>query len=239
MYKRASLNQKFSKGHFKLASSIMTKHAGGFMNSLPLGAFAGDAVSGANSQGLSNAIEGLLGKGPSGPLEGIGAQRFGEMINKDFDIAESLQSGLASARDADEIARLSTSVPNLQLGELFSTMANPRDLGLSAGVAGLAGLGGAKMLNNIKALQRKDPSFFGKLMGKKPTGFTRGQLNAMGSALGLGAGAGIYGAGIRSPHVLEALYSAPGRASKALNEGLAYVSPEHQAAMAELAQTGM
>lgn len=64
------------------------------------------------------------------------------------------------------------------------------DIGIGAGVAGAAGLGGAAALRNIRALQRTNPGAFARLMGAKPTGLTRGQLNMLGGGLGLGAGVG-------------------------------------------------
>ncbi len=64
------------------------------------------------------------------------------------------------------------------------------DIGIGAGVAGAAGLGGAAALRNIRALQRTNPGAFARLMGAKPTGLTRSQLNMLGGGLGLGAGVG-------------------------------------------------
>jgi hypothetical protein len=64
------------------------------------------------------------------------------------------------------------------------------DIGIGVGAAGIAGLGGAAALRNIKALQRTNPGAFARLMGAKPTGLTRGQLNMLGGGLGLGAGVG-------------------------------------------------
>jgi hypothetical protein len=68
------------------------------------------------------------------------------------------------------------------------------DIGIGVGAAGLAGLGGAAALRNIKSLQRTDPGMLAKLMGAQSTGLTRGQINALGGGLGLGAGigAGMY-----------------------------------------------
>lgn len=64
------------------------------------------------------------------------------------------------------------------------------DIGIGAGVAGAAGLGGAAALRNIKRLQRTNPGMLARLMGAKPTGLTRSQLNMLGGGLGLGAGVG-------------------------------------------------
>jgi hypothetical protein len=83
------------------------------------------------------------------------------------------------------------------------------DIGIGAGAAGIAGLGGAAALRNIKALQRTNPGAFARLMGAKPTGLTRGQLNMLGGGLGLGAG---VGAGMKADLIEQLAASGYGKA---------------------------
>jgi ABC-type amino acid transport substrate-binding protein len=83
------------------------------------------------------------------------------------------------------------------------------DIGIGVGAAGLAGLGGAAALRNIKSLQRTNPGAFARLMGAQPTGLTRGQISALGGGLGLGAG---VGAGMNAELLENLAMSGYGRA---------------------------
>ncbi len=105
-------------------------------------------------------------------------------------------------------AALTMSPERLQAIKAFGTNYGD-DIGIGVGAAGLAGLGGAAALRNIKSLQRTNPGAFARLMGATPTGLTRGQINALGGGLGLGAG---IGAGMNAELLENLAMSGYGRA---------------------------
>jgi hypothetical protein len=193
MYKRASLNQKFSQGHFKLAGAIMTKHAvtNNMLNTIQKlipGVNHGDeaakamfylspAAKASNEAGdLMRSIYSVGGLAPE-------AQAIGRNVSKDILEGPLQPSGIME-----------------QLNHLYANHGAAGALGL--GAAGLAGLGSKAALGNIKALQRTNPGMVARLMGAKPTGLTRKQLNALAGSLGVGAG---VGAGAYGDEILAAL----------------------------------